>query len=142
MRPTVLVADDDSQLRDLYRIFLGERGYEIETAADGLDCLEKLRATRPAVLVVDLGLRWGGCDGVLAWLREGHTPSGIPVILTGTADSPPDGVEPHVPPVVDYLPKPFGLMTLLERVRASVARQIPEGWDARDRAEHTRRSAN
>ena len=125
MRPTVLVADGDSQLRDLYQMFLGERGYEVETAADGLECLEKLRTTRPAALVVDLSLRWGGCDGVLAWLRDEGIRCETSVILTGTADSPPDGVNPHAPPVVDYLPKPFGLMTLLERVHASVARQLP-----------------
>jgi CheY-like chemotaxis protein len=40
-------------LRDAYRRFLTGLGYDVETAADGLDCLEKLRRLAPAVCVLD-----------------------------------------------------------------------------------------
>ena len=75
----------------------------------------------PAALVLDLELRWGGGDGILAWLREENPAHGIPVILTGTAKYPQAFASFIEPPVVDYLPKPFALTALLEKVRSAVA---------------------
>jgi DNA-binding response OmpR family regulator len=120
MKRIVLVAEGDTELCDVYRTFLTGRGHEVETATDGLDCLEKLRRLNPAVLVLDLDLRWGGGDGVLAWLRERPSPW-LPVVLTATAGCP-DGVAKFLePPVVDYLPKPFTLKALLASVRSALA---------------------
>ena len=69
MKQRLLIADRDAELCEVFRTFLTERGYEVETSTDGLDCLAKLRQVTPAVLVLDLELLWGGGDGVLAWLR-------------------------------------------------------------------------
>jgi DNA-binding response OmpR family regulator len=118
MKPALLIADGDVELCDFCHRFFSEEGYEVAIASDGLDCLEKLRRVRPAALVLDLDLRWGGGDGVLAWLRDERAASGVGVVLTATAGSAPDVAEP---PVVKFLPKPFALMTLLECVRAAVA---------------------
>jgi two-component system phosphate regulon response regulator OmpR len=123
MKQTLLIADGDAELCDLYRRFLTERGYEVETSLDGLDCLRKLRQVTPVALVLDPELRWGGGDGVLAWLREESPTHGIPVILAATAGYPRDFAEFIEPPVVDYLPKPFALTALLESVRSAVARR-------------------
>jgi DNA-binding response OmpR family regulator len=90
MRETLLIADGDAELCDIYRQFLTARGYEVETSSDGLNCLRKLRQVTPAVLLLDLELRWGGGDGVLDWIREESPTHGIPVILTATAGSPQD----------------------------------------------------
>jgi DNA-binding NtrC family response regulator len=92
----------------------------METSLDGLDCLEKLRRVEPAVLELDPEVRWGGGDGVLAWMREESLMPCIPVILTATAGYPKDFAEFIEPPVVDYLPKPFALNALLESVRSVV----------------------
>jgi DNA-binding NtrC family response regulator len=121
MKPTLLIAEGDAELRHVYQRFLTERGNEVETASDGLDCLEKLRQVRAAVLVLDRELRWGGGDGVLACLREQRAPSEVAVVLTATAGYPTDAGEDIEPPVVKVLPKPFGLTALLESVRAAVA---------------------
>jgi DNA-binding response OmpR family regulator len=122
MKPTVLIAESDAELRDACRRFLTGRGYDVETAADGLDCLEKLRRVTPVVLVLDRGLRWGGADGVLAWLREGGATSEVSVVLTATAGNPPDVAGDIEPPVVAFLTKPLGLAALLESVRGLMAR--------------------
>ncbi len=92
----------------------------MQTAADGLECLEMLRRRTPAVLVLDRELRWGGGDGVLAWLREQGAVPGVSVVLTATAAILAD-VEPLGPPVVTFLPKPFTLAALLESVGVAVA---------------------
>jgi FixJ family two-component response regulator len=80
----------------------------------------------PALLVLDRELPWGGGDGVLAWLREEKVASGLPVVLTSTADSPPDVAEDFKPPVIQFLPKPFALTALLESVRAAIAEKERE----------------
>jgi DNA-binding NtrC family response regulator len=123
LKPTLLIAESDADLRDVYRKFLGERDYEVETASDGLDCLAKLRQRMPAVLVLDLELPWGGGDGVLAWLREHRVTAGLPVVLTAAAGCSPDATKDIRPPVVEFLPKPFTLTTLLWSVRTAVAKK-------------------
>ncbi|MBV8455292.1 MAG: response regulator [Acetobacteraceae bacterium] len=111
-------------MRRISEIFACQ-GFDLETASDGLDCVEKLRRVTPAVLVLALELRWGGGDGVLAWLREQGVESGVPVILTYTAGNPPHLAAFTELPVVDHLCKPFELTALLERVRSAVTRPAP-----------------
>jgi DNA-binding NtrC family response regulator len=138
MKPTLLIAEGDAELRDVFRRLFTQRGYEVETASDGLDCLVKLRRQVPVMLVLDQELRWGG--GVLAWLRQEGATSGVPVVLTATAGCPPHGTEDIDPPVVKFLPKPFTLTALLESVRAAVAydagKESPNLQDAAACSEH------
>ena len=54
---------------------MADLGYEPETACDALDCLAKLRRSNPALLVLDVGLLWGGADGVLTGGGAGAGPS-------------------------------------------------------------------
>jgi DNA-binding response OmpR family regulator len=127
MSPTLLVADGDAELCDLYRMFLTESGYTVETAVDGLDCLAKLRSVTPAVLVLDRDLRWGGGDGVLARLREAYEGLDVPVIFT-TAGDRRTGPGDVAPPVVRVLTKPFAMATLLESVREAIAAPVPVAY--------------
>ena len=119
MNPILLIAESDVELCGLYRKYLGGLGYEVETAADGLDCMEKVDRLRPDVLLLDLELRWGGGDGVLAWLRE-EAVSGVTVVLTATAGSPADFAAHIKPPVIEFLPKPFSLAALQKTVHSAV----------------------
>jgi DNA-binding response OmpR family regulator len=121
MKPMLLVAEGDRELREVYRTFLAERSYHVETAADGLECLDKLRRLSPTVLVLDRELHWGGGDGVLAWLREEGPTDGVSVVLTATDDGRREVLGNARAPVVKVLPKPFALPTLLDSVRAAVA---------------------
>ncbi len=112
MKQTMLIADGDAELCDVYRRFSTERGYEVETSADGLDCVRKLRQVTPAVLVLDLELPWGGGDGVLGWLRE--EPQFLPsrVVLT-SAEASAYILDSLASPPVETLTKPFPLSALL-----------------------------
>ena len=133
MKHRLLIADHDAGLCELYGKFLAEMGYDVETSTDGLDCLAKLRRATPAVLVLDLDLLWGGGDGVIAWLREKGRAPGIPVLLTASALDQHDMAEISEPPVVDYLPKPYTLASLLEKIRSAVAnkgRRNPSGQNS------------
>jgi DNA-binding NtrC family response regulator len=127
MKPTLLIAEGDAELCDDYRNFFTARGYEVETVSDGLSCLAKLRRAIPAVLVLDRELRWGGGDGVLAWLREQNAASELPVVLTTTGIYSADVASDIKPPVVKFLPKPFLLTDLLDSVRAAAVNREDEG---------------
>jgi DNA-binding response OmpR family regulator len=120
MKPALLIADSDGELCDLYSMFFTERGYEVEVAFDGLDCLEKLRRLGPVVLLLDLELRWGGADGVLAWLREQSHKSEVSVVLTSVADDGGNVPDDFDAPVVSYLTKPFAPELLFEAVHTAV----------------------
>jgi CheY-like chemotaxis protein len=118
MNQTLLIANADAEVCDICKQFLINRGYDVAIATDGLDCLRKLRQLAPSVLVLDLDLRWGGGEGVLAWLREESLLDQIAVVVT-TAASPDCGRA--LAPVVAYLAKPFTLIALLETVRSALA---------------------
>jgi DNA-binding NtrC family response regulator len=120
MKPRVLIADSDVELGEVYRMFLVRQGYAVDTATHGLECVEKLRRSMPAALVLDLELPWGGGDGVLGWLRDERL--SVPVILTATAGWSPGVAEELVPPAVAFFPKPFSLTALSESVRVAVAK--------------------
>jgi DNA-binding response OmpR family regulator len=122
MNQTLLIAEGDADFRNAYRKFLMARGYDVEIASSGLDCLAKLRRSTPAAIVLDRELQWGGGDGVLAWLREDKGANAVPVILTTTAGQRPDVADAAEPPVVRLLLKPFALTALLDSVRAAVSK--------------------
>jgi DNA-binding response OmpR family regulator len=127
MKQTVLIADGDAELCDLCRRFFMTHGYDAETSFDGLDCLAKLLQLKPDVLVLDQSLHWRGAGGVFASLGKESLMPGIPVILLGTAGSPRDFADFIDLPIVDYLPKPFTLIVLVEKVRSVVAKQGQRG---------------
>jgi CheY-like chemotaxis protein len=130
MKPTLLIADGDAEFCALYWLFLSKCGYEVETASDGLECLEKLQRAMPAVVLLDLELPRGGGDVVLAWLREERPVSGVGVILTTTTCQPLDFSEVIEPPVIAFLPKPFALTALLEKIRSAAAKGQEAAWKA------------
>ena len=124
----ILIAESDAGLQNLYRRTLLGSGFEVETARDGLECLEALRRATPAALVLDLGLFWGGGEGVLAWLREEGRKSSPPVIITAASTLAIDCAAFHEPPVVACLRKPFTPSELLQTVQAAVCQPESASW--------------
>jgi DNA-binding response OmpR family regulator len=123
MKPILLIADGDIELRERFEMFLSEHGYDVEIASDGLDCMEKLRQLTPSALILDHNLHWGGADGVVACLREQSGFSDVPVVLTATAGACMHLIEP---PIVSFLQKPFGLRILLDSVVTAVSKSPRE----------------
>ncbi|MBN2023309.1 MAG: response regulator [Pirellulales bacterium] len=115
------MADPDEFLHSMYRAPLMREGFELVTAASGLQCLAWLRECVPDVLVLEPQLPWGGGDGVLAMMGEFPQFATIPVmVLTSCRD-------PHVLdrvsrfPVSDYQLKPLSPDRLTGRLRALLA---------------------
>src|SRR3990172_12676577 len=108
MEPTLLIAEDDPELADLYQHYLVRCGYRVFTASSGVECLSILRNESPAVVVASVDVPWGGADGLVDYLREESRQRWVPsVILTGcTADENVAALREE-PCVFRYLRKPF-----------------------------------
>jgi len=113
----VLVVDDDPVARDILSRFLEAEGYEVATAIDGVDGLEKARALRPAVITLDVVMP--GKDGwtLLKELKDDPALKDIPVLMVSIVDDKHKGFSLGV---ADYMTKPVDrkrLLTLLERYK-------------------------
>jgi two-component system, OmpR family, KDP operon response regulator KdpE len=111
----VLIVDDEPQMLRAMRINLRARGYEVVVADTGASALAAAAATRPDIVVLDLGLP--DLDGVevIHGLRGWtHVPI---VVLSGRAESR-DKVGALDAGADDYVTKPFGIDELLARLRA------------------------
>ncbi len=115
----VLIVDDEPQILRALRINLLARQYEVVIARDGTEALHQVRAERPDLVVLDLGLP--DIDGVEV-IRKLRAWSPVPiVVLSGRADSK-EKVDALDAGADDYVTKPFSVEELLARVRAVTRR--------------------
>jgi DNA-binding NtrC family response regulator len=121
MNPTLLIADRDAGLLDVFQRFLLRHNFEVRTAAGGLECLDQMRRAPCEALLLDCQLPWGGCDGVLAVMRDEPELRRVPVVLTCADECADDFSNRVSPPVVHALERPFSLTQLLESVRAALS---------------------
>ncbi|NMY39503.1 MULTISPECIES: response regulator [Pseudomonas] len=120
---TVLVIDDEPQIRKFLRISLVSQGYQVLEAATGAEGLSLAALQKPDVLVLDLGLP--DMDGQQV-LREFREWSGVPVLVLSVRASEAQKVQALDGGANDYVTKPFGIQEFLARIRA-LLRQIPVG---------------
>jgi two-component system OmpR family response regulator len=120
IEPQVIVLEDDSELRSLLKRGLAEEGFGVTTTATAGDLLERLSASEPDILVVDIGLPDAdGRDVVQALRAQGV---GTPVLFLTARDALPDRLAGFAAGGDDYLTKPFAFAELVARVRALVRR--------------------
>jgi DNA-binding response OmpR family regulator len=112
--PIVLVVDDDSRIRQAIQWALEDEGFDVDTAADGLQALDIGLARRPDIVLLDLTLP--GLDGyrVAQGLRAAHG-TGLP-ILAMTADGRAEFKAAQAGAYA-FMRKPFELDELLESLR-------------------------
>jgi len=120
---TILVIDDEPQIRKFLRISLVSQGYNVLEAATGADGLSQAALKQPDMLVLDLGLP--DMDGQQV-LREFREWSNVPVLVLSVRASEVQKVQALDAGANDYVTKPFGIQEFLARVRA-LLRQAPAG---------------
>ncbi len=122
MKPSVLIIDDEVQIRRLLRVALDGAGYGVREAESGQLGLQEAALTRPDVILLDLGLP--DLDGltVLRRLREW---SEIPVVVLTVRDADEDKVTALDSGADDYVTKPFSTPELLARIRVAQRRARP-----------------
>jgi CheY-like chemotaxis protein len=118
MKTGLLIAEADAEVREMFDRIANHLGFDVETAADGLDCWNKLRNSVPDVLVIDAEILWGGSDGVLSCLRDGACRTLMPDVFVIGQDRPEVLSRRFAVPVRNCFQKPFQLGVLLSFVLA------------------------
>lgn len=114
---TILVIDDEVQIRRLLEITLASKGYKVTEASNGKDGLVAAATHHPSLIILDLGLT--DIDGleILKKVREWYQ---RPVIVLSVRNLEEDIVHALDNGANDYLTKPFRTGELLARVRAAL----------------------
>lgn len=113
MKRHLLVASASGALTERIDQYFSQRGYEVDIAHGGVECLEAIARIVPDALVLDWDLPWGGGAGVLACLRDADTAADLPVILLAGRFS--KGVD-RSPPVAWCLRRPVDTGLLYDAV--------------------------
>lgn len=110
----ILLADDDSTLRDLVRRALEADGHSVDVAQDGLEALDQLTAQKAEVLVSDVNMP--GLDGVSLSVRAVADNPGLRVLLMSGFPEELDRAKTIKAARIGTLSKPF----TLDQIRASL----------------------
>jgi DNA-binding response OmpR family regulator len=116
---TILVVDDEATLRETLAWNLERDGYRVVEAADGRTALERFRAEKPDLVLLDLMLP--ELSGVEV-CRRIRAESDVPILMLTARDSEVDKIVGLEVGADDYVTKPFSLRELQARVRALLRR--------------------
>ncbi len=119
MSETILVIDDDPDLRDLVTVALGEAGYRVVGAADGPAGIAAYHGHRPDLVVLDIGL--GAMDG-LEVCRQLRTVGSTPIVFLTSRAEEIDQLVGFAAGADDYVTKPFSPRLLVARVGSVLRR--------------------
>ncbi len=115
----VLVVDDEKNIVDLASLYLEREGFEVDSAMDGEEALKKIKAAKPALVVLDLMLPkvdgWEVC-------RRVRAQSQVPIIMLTARSDDVDKIVGLELGADDYLTKPFNPRELVARVKAVLRR--------------------
>lgn len=114
---TILIIDDEVQIRRLLEITLSANGYRIAEASTGKEGMAIAATTHPVLIILDLGLPDADGQEILKKLREWYQK---PVIILSVRNSEEDIVRALDHGANDYLTKPFRTGELLARIRVAI----------------------
>src|SRR5665647_3465382 len=117
MQETILIIDDEVQIRRLLEITLSASGYKISEASTGKEGLSKAATRQPALIILDLGLPDADGLDILKKLREWYDK---PIIILSVRNSEDDIIKALDNGANDYLTKPFRTGELLARIRVAI----------------------
>ena len=127
---TVLLIEDEAEIRRFLRSTLPAHGYRLYEATTGADGLAQASARNPDIILLDLGLPDMNGTAVIEKIRAW---SNMPIIVLSARDQEQVKVQAFDLGADDYVTKPFGVDELLARMRAALrhaTRPVGDGVDA------------
>lgn len=112
MPKTILVVDDEQDVRDSVRTILKANGYKVATAIDGDDCLQKVRDIKPDLILLDIMMPGTPVDEIVKQIKD------IKIAFMSViriSDARKRGLCSQ-PNIVDFFQKPFNVSDLINRV--------------------------
>ena len=119
MPKTVLIVEDESNIRELLRMYLEQEGYAVETAQNGSEGLRVFKRVHPDLVLLDLMMPV--MDGN-QMIRELRTFSKTPVIMLTAKGEMLDKIAGLELGADDYITKPFEMREVMARVKAVLRR--------------------
>jgi CheY-like chemotaxis protein len=114
---TVLIVEDEANLRKFATVNLTARGYKVVEATNAYDGLEKLRSDQPDLLILDIKMPGMSGLDLLDIMSEEREIGDIPVIVMTASDGAADGVRmSEYPHIAEVLMKPTSAPRLIEVV--------------------------
>jgi DNA-binding response OmpR family regulator len=120
---SVLLVEDEDQLRRVMKDLLQREGYHVAEARDGIQALDEVDRFAPDVIILDLNLP--GIDGysVLAQLRSRQATREIPVMVLTAKGDEDNEVRVFELGASDFVTKPFRARSLTARIEAVLGRR-------------------
>ena len=119
---SILVVDDEPQIRRVLKTTLSSQGYVILEAKTGEEAVDVVRKEKPDLVLLDVNMP--GVGGIEA-CREIRRSSEAPIIMLTVRNAERDKVSALDAGADDYVVKPFGIEELLARIRAALRRFAP-----------------
>lgn len=116
--PSILVIEDEPEIRELLRTNLEVRGFSVDEAADGAEAIDRLFDSKPDVVLLDLMMPEIDGFDVLEFIRGRPESQYIPVILLTALSEEADRVRGLSLGAQDYVVKPFSIDELMLRVKS------------------------
>jgi DNA-binding response OmpR family regulator len=115
--PLILIADDDSSIRSLLKLAIQSKGYQVEEAANGEECLAKYARCQPDIVLLDAVMPV--MDGFTGCQRLRSLPGGaqIPILMLTFLDDRESIDRAFQAGATDYLTKPIHWAVLFQRVQ-------------------------
>ncbi|WP_417783239.1 response regulator transcription factor [Terasakiella pusilla] len=120
---TVLVVDDEPQIRKLLKIILLDEGFKVEECENGAQAVRMSISIKPDLVILDLGLPDMDGKEVIDNIREW---SQVPIIVCSVRDSDSEVVDALGRGADDYVTKPFNPDVLMARIMANLRKSVTQ----------------
>lgn len=120
---TILIVDDEPQIRKLLRITLKDEGYKPEDCETGKQAIRMSASIKPDLIILDLGLPDMDGKEVIENIREW---SQVPIVICSVRDSDDELIEALARGADDYVTKPFNPDVLLARIEANLRKSVTQ----------------
>jgi len=114
---TILLADDEEDIKVVVRLYLESKGYNIVTAFDGLDAIEQVKREKPDLILLDVMMPVMNGYEVAARVRADEASKSIPIVMLSAATHEEAVKKALEAGANDYLMKPFDPVVLEETIR-------------------------
>ena len=114
----ILIVDDEEDVLEVLRLVLAKNGYEVLTAASGMDGLARAQSELPNLIMLDIMMHQMDGWEVLKLFKLDERTSGIPVVILSARVEPKDKIRGLQEGAIDYVTKPFAVRDILTKIAA------------------------
>ena len=123
-KPVILIADDDPEILTLLGIRLSKQGYQVLEAQDGNAALDKARADRPDLVLLDVMMPGKNGWEVAKALREDEALSKMGIVMLTAIGERVNEMTSPLYGADDFVDKPFDFADLEKKIRTVLAKRV------------------